>query len=473
MLAEIIYNLPEIALLIGILHIGFLYIFGDDKAKSYAAVTRFWLLISVFLEILFYNKNSYGDFIKKDAYSLLFILWSDICIYIMLIFSPGWFSGLKRIGGRYNILLLLAAGCLNIMIKANDLTLLLVGGCALLIINDALIRINYEKASTEPAKRYLVISCSIFALAFVCFVYLWYMAQGQTEYVSLANVISEQNKSLTIFMGIMGILMPLFYALSIVPFHMMAEEKTSKSILPVAQYFATIMPIACWGVFIRINQIFIPTYGTEMAFAYKILALISVIFGAIGASARINLHRIFTYTTMYHFGVVLLLFSLFTQEAEFTAFIYLFVYMIALDSTYMIFYSIKSHGEYLSSVTSLSGLAKSRPYTSGALLVGLFSMIGLPPLAGFLGQLNVVYELIRNEQYISLGFILVFMLLLAKAFLNIIKTIYFDQKIKLFDTENKYVLLYTWFGGIAILVLMFNPYHIIETMKDMFYVLFL
>ena len=167
------------------------------------------------------------------------------------------------------------------------------------------------------------------------------------------------------------------------------------------------------------------------------------------------------------------MFSLFDATTEFTAFIYLFIYITALESIYMVFYSLKSHGEYLSSVTSLSGLAKSRPYTSGAFLVGLFSMISLPPLAGFLGQLDVVYELVKNEQYGSLAVILVCMLLLAKSFLNIIKTIYFDQKMKLFDVENKYALLYTWIGSIAILILMFNPCHIMEKMKDMFYVLFL
>lgn len=473
MLLNIICNLPEIALIIGIIHIGFMYILKYDKAKSYAFTTRLWLLVSIFLSILFYNHNDYAGYIKKDAYSFLFCLWLNIFIYVMLLFSSMWFTGLKRLGGRYDVLLLLATGCLNIMLKANNLILLLMGGFVLLVINNALIKINYEKNTSEVSKRYLITSCGIFVLAFIGFTYLWYLAQGKTDFISLSEILAKQEKSLTTFLAVMGMLTPFLYALSIVPFHIMSEEKTGKTILPVAQYFAIIVPIACWGIFMKINQIFIPVYGQEMALAYKILAIISIIFGAIGAGSRINLHRIFSYVTMYHFGVVLLLFSLFDATTEFTAFIYLFIYITALESIYMVFYSLKSHGEYLSSVTSLSGLAKSRPYTSGAFLVGLFSMISLPPLAGFLGQLDVVYELVKNEQYGSLAVILVCMLLLAKSFLNIIKTIYFDQKMKLFDVENKYALLYTWLGSIAILILMFNPCHIMEKMKDMFYVLFL
>ena len=165
-----------------------------------------------------------------------------------------------------------------------------------------------------------------------------------------------------------------------------------------------------------------------------------------------------------------MLLSFFKLETNFAAFVYLFVYMLSLNGSYLVFYSLKSHGEYLSSVTSLSGLAETRAYTTGALLVSLFSFIGLPPLVGFLGQLNVVSELLKNEYYISLGIILFFLLVLSKSYLDIIKTAYFEHKVKIYDSENKSVMAYTLFSVICIVLVAFNPQDLFAIMKDMFYV---
>lgn len=124
----------------------------------------------------------------------------------------------------------------------------------------------------------------------------------------------------------------------------------------------------------------------------------------------------------------------------------------------------------MAATTSLSGLAETRPYTTGALLVSLFSMIGLPPLAGFTGQLGAVSELLKNGCYASLGIILLFLLVLAKAYLEIIKTAYFEHKVKIFDAENKTVLLYTMFCMLCIVFVSFNPYGLFHLLQDMFYV---
>lgn len=75
------------------------------------------------------------------------------------------------------------------------------------------------------------------------------------------------------------------------------------------------------------------------------------------------------------------------METDFAAFVYLFVYTLSLNGGYLVFYSLKSHGEYLAATTSLSGLAETRPYTTGALLVSLFSMIGCRRWPGLRGSL--------------------------------------------------------------------------------------
>lgn len=173
---------------------------------------------------------------------------------------------------------------------------------------------------------------------------------------------------------------------------------------------------------------------------------------------------------MYHFGMVLLLLSFFKLETDFAAFVYLLVVLLSLNGGYLVFYSLKSHGEYLASITSLAGLAETRPYTTGALLVSLFSLIGLPPLAVFMGQFGCISDLLRNGYFISLGIVLFFLLVLAKAYLEIIKTAYFEKKVKLYDAENRIISLYTVFCMACVVIVAFNPGNLFQILKDMFYV---
>lgn len=89
----------------------------------------------------------------------------------------------------------------------------------------------------------------------------------------------------------------------------MAEDKAGRGILPVSHYFALVVPVALWGAFIKLNIELLAPYKAALAPVYVGFALLSAIFGAVGANARINLHRIMSYSSMYHFGVVLLLLS--------------------------------------------------------------------------------------------------------------------------------------------------------------------
>ena len=147
--------------------------------------------------------------------------------------------------------------------------------------------------------------------------------------------------------------------------------------------------------------------------------------------------------------------------------------MIGINSLYIIFYGIKNHGEYLSSISSLSGLAQTRLHIAIALLISLFSIIGIPPLVGFLGQLDVIYEILSNQRYISAVFILFGLVFLAKVYLEIIKTVYAEKKVTVFDTESRDVVYCLFCSVVAILGLTFNPCYILDKIKDMFYVIFL
>lgn len=469
-LHQLVYTLPELSLLMGIVHLGILYMLSYESARLYARVSRFWLLASIFWNIVFYDKTFSPLYFANDAYTLLFSLLAGFLAYIMLGLSSAWFSVENRTGCRYYVLVLCALIGIDLLLAASNLVALLFCYILLIFINYRLLGISYEKLPSEAAVRYMGVSAVIVLIFAAGFGFLNYIQDGAVDFSELYALFSGNTASLPLFLAAVAIVVPFLYSLGIAPFHIMAEDKAGRGILPVSHYFALVVPVALWGAFIKLNiELFAP-YKAALAPVYVGFALLSAVFGAVGANARINLHRIMSYSSMYHFGVVLLLLSFFRIETDFAAFVYLFVYTLSLNGGYLVFYSLKSHGEYLAATTSLSGLAETRPYTTGALLVSLFSMIGLPPLAGFTGQLGAVSELLKNGRYVSLGIILLFLLVLAKAYLEIIKTAYFEHKVKIFDAENKTVLLYTMFCMLCIVFVSFNPYGLFHLLQDMFYV---
>ncbi len=462
------YALPEASLIIGILHLFFMYLLSYDSAKIYARIARFWLLVSLFWAVAWQEKSFSPLYFTNDAYTLLFNLCIGFLAYIMIGLASTWFSTENKTGCKYYILILSSLIGINLLLSSSNLVALLFCYILLTYTHYRLLGISYEKLPSEAASRYMGVSAMVVIIFAAGFGYLNSYEDGNVEFTALRELFLNAPQSLPLYLSAVAIIIPFLYSLGLAPFHIIAEDKTGKGILPVSHYFALIAPLAFWGCFIKLNVELFKPLSAELSPVYQGFALLSVIFGAMGANARINLHRILSYSSMYHFGIVLILLSFFKSETNFAAFVYLFVYIISLNGSYLVFYSLKSHGEYLSSVTSLSGLAETRAYTTGALLVSLFSFIGLPPLVGFLGQLNAVSELLKREYYISLGIILFFLLILSKAYLDIIKTAYFEHKIKIYDSENKSVMMYTLFSVICIVLIAFNPQDLFAIMKDMF-----
>lgn len=473
MLGKIINILPEIPLIVGIIHLCALYLLGNEKAKVYASASRFWLLVSVFLTTICYYQRNTSVLAASNSYTLLFILCADIALYIIMILSASWFSSLKRTGGRYYILLLLSAGCVNMMLNTVNFYIYSLCFTFLTIVSIALYGIHTTQQHIH-LKKYIITSVLILIILWVGIIYAGQIIrEGELSVDQMYLFLRANSRKIYTHLFVISLIVPLLYGFGIFPFHVMAEDKACCSILPVSHYFMLFLPVVYFGCIVKINQITSPVYGATWNQIYQVLALVSVIWGAIGANTRKNLHGVYAYSSIYYFGIILFLISLGREESVFAAFIYLLCYLLALANLYAIFYNLKTHGQYVSDINSLSGLAQTRSYTTGALMISLFSLIGIPPLIGFLGQINMADELLGNGNYIAVGIIFAALLLLSKAYLEIMKIIYFAPKTKSFDSESKYVLLYTIINTFIIMSFAFNPFNITEKIKDMFYVIFL
>ncbi|MBO5284579.1 MAG: hypothetical protein J6B00_01745 [Alphaproteobacteria bacterium] len=472
MLKNIISALPEISLLIGILHLWFLFLAKTEKAKVYSAVARFWLLVSLFFSVLYYDKT-FTSLLQPNSYTLLFYLLIGFFAYIVLGLSSYWFSAKNRLGCRYDALILLALLCFKLMQETVSLLVLFACYVLLNVMEWSLKGLNYDKKTDPENARLFWITLTIIILFALGLLYLSSQTTAPLSYQTIQTILTTQSDSLPCYLSAVFITIPFLYSLGIVPFHITAEDNAGKSILPVSHYFATIAPIALWGVFIKLNLQVLSPLKADFSPVYVLFALSSVIFGALGVNARINLYRINAYAKTYYLGIMLLLLSYFKAQTTYASFLIGLISVLAFNGMYLVFYSIKSRGEYLATTASLSGLAENKPYTAAILIVSLFSLIGMPPLAGFLAEMNIINGLISQKSYISLGIILFFWLVLAKAGLELIKAAYFEHRLKIYDTENTLLIFYIFLNILCLALVVFNPFNIIETMKDMFYVLYL
>lgn len=389
--------------------------------------------------------------------------------YIVLCVSPQYFAAEKHTGCKFAVLQLLSLSIINIMLSAINVLVLAFSYCLLALVN---YRLTEEEGETAK-KRSVSVSAVILLLLIIGTAGLYVLTGGVTEYALLAEILQTMPNSFTAYMFVVCLLIPFLYALGIAPFHSFAEDKAGRTALPAGHYQAVVAPWAYWGALIKLNAALAWPYAAAIAPVYVAFALFSVVIGAMGANARINLHRIYSFTATYYFGIILLLLAQFKPAAEFAAYICLTTYILGISGVYLVFYVLKSRNEYLAAITSLSGLSETRPFATATLMISLFSLIGMPPLAGFLGQADIVSELIGTQSFISLGCVLFCLLLLAKSFLEIIKTAYFEHKIINYDVENKILRVLMLLNIACLATMAFNPFGILDKIKDMFYALFL
>lgn len=469
---NILYAFPELSLLVGIVHLCGAHLFTTETDKVYARIARFWLLVSLFFSIVFYDKSISSDYFANNAYTLVFKLPIYFFTYMILGVTPSWFAAEKKTSFMYNICLLSALIVINLSLAAINLWPLAISVLVISGINSYLLKIGSEKTSAEILSSKSVTSGVIMLLFLGGMTFLFVSAGGKLDYDNLSIVFEENKANLAFYLAACALLVPFLYVIGIAPFHFSTEDNIGKSVLPVSHYFATAFPLACWGVFIKLNIILLSSFAVYLQPVYILFAFLSIFLGAVGANARINLHRIYAFGSIYHFGIVLLLLSFFNQSADFSAYCYILIYFLGLNGTYLVFYHLKSRNEYLSTIESLSGMVEHKPYTTGILLISLFSLVGLPPLAGFLAQVDIVYQLINLGHPLYLVIIFMCLLLLAKVYLEIIKTAYFEQNIIAYDAENKSIRIFMVLNALCILSAAFNPFNWLEKFKDMFYVIF-
>ena len=417
-----------------------LLIIGVFKKKSSSLIYNLsilTLLIIFILSLSLFGKNSTSLFINSYKIDYLSTFMKGLLylsgIFVMLS-STRYLILFQIFKIEYPILLLSSILGMSIMISSNDLIVFYMGLELQSLALYVLASFKRENPlSAESGLKYFVLSAlSSGLLLYGCS--LIYGYAGSTNFDIISSNINSVNYGLTL--GIVFILVGLAFKISAVPFHMWAPDVYQGSPTSVTIFFAILPKIAALTVFIRFLYIPFINLIDQWQIIIIFLSIASMIFGAVAAIGQKNLKRLMAYSSISHMGFALAGLAVGTNEGIQSSITYMSLYVIMNLSFFSSLFMLKINQKYYETIDDLSGLSKNHPMLSLAMLVSLFSLAGIPPLAGFFAKFYIFMAVIEQEMYFLAIVGLLSTVVAAFYYLRIIKTIYFDDEKQKYDKDH-------------------------------------
>ena len=442
-------------------------IIGVYKKNSSTIVYNLSILSLIIILVLNFNLFNFKEtFLFNNGYSIdalsTFMKFLVVISGILVMLSSSKYLKISKIFKiEYPVLLLSSILGMMIMISSNDLIVFYMGLELQSLALYVLACFNRDnQLSSESGLKYFVLSAlSSGLLLYGCS--LIYGYSGSTNFLVISQNISEVQYGLTL--GIVFILVGLAFKISAVPFHMWAPDVYQGSPTSVTVFFAILPKIAAITVFIRFLYIpfinLIDQWQTIIIF----LSIASMVFGAVAAIGQKNLKRLMAYSSISHMGFALAGISVGTNEGIQSSIIYISIYIVMNLSFFSCLFMLRKDDKYFENIDDLSGLSKNHPLLSLSLLIVLFSLAGIPPLAGFFAKFYIFLSVIEKEMYFLAIIGLLSTVVAAFYYLRIIKTIYFDGSIIKYDINHNLGLKFSLtLSTILILLYFIYPSFLIE-----------
>ena len=356
--------------------------------------------------------------------------------------------GINKI--EYPILILSATLGMMIMISSYDLIVFYMGLELQSLSLYVLVSFNRDSyRSTEAGLKYFVLSAlSSGLLLYGCS--LIYGFSNSTNFDLIAQNIDQFNTG-SIF-GIVFILVGLAFKVSAVPFHMWAPDVYEGSPTSVTAFFAIVPKVAALTVFIRFLYVPFINLVDQWQMIIIFISLASMILGAVAAIGQTNLKRLMAYSAIGHMGYALAGLATGSNEGIQSTVIYLSIYLLMNLGIFSCIFMMKRKDIFYEDIQDLSGLSKNHPIISVCLLVLLFSLAGIPPLAGFFAKFYVFMAVIKVEMYTLAIIGLITTVISAFYYLRIIKIIYFDDPKEIFEIDQNFGLKVSLFLSTIIIL---------------------
>ena len=459
---------PEIFLSLSIM---FLLILGVFKKKSSKLILNSSLIVLLITAVIVFNETFsikeeflFNNSIRIDYLSTFTKIITLIAAFCVLLISSNYLKTFKIFKIEYPILILSSVLGMMVMISSNDLIVFYMGLELQSLALYVLATFNRDQLkSSEAGLKYFVLSAlSSGLLLYGCS--LIYGFTGSTNFDLIANQLKSDEYAITF--GIVFILVGLAFKISAVPFHMWAPDVYEGSPTSVTLFFTMVPKVAALTVFIRFLYVPFVNLIDQWQMILVFLSIASMLFGAIAAIGQTNLKRLIAYSSISHIGYALAGLAIGTNDGIQSSVIYITIYIIMNLGFFSCLLMMKRNNEYYEDIDDLSGLSKNHPLMSLSLLIILFSLAGIPPLAGFFAKFYIFKAVIEQSMYFLAIVGLLSTVVAAFYYLRIIKIMYFDKEKEKYDTDHSlWLKLSLTASTLLILIYFLFPSQLIEVVS--------
>ena len=429
----IVYILPELFLSIAIMT--FLMI-GVFIKKSFKLIHLLTILTLIFTTVLIINQPNeiikiFNNSFIIDKFSIFMKILTLLFCMLVLLASRDYLKINKIDKMEYPIIILSSTLGMLIMISSYDLIVFYLGlelqSLSLYILASFK---REEEKSTEAGLKYFVLSAlSSGLLLYGCS--LIYGFTGSTNFEVIAENLNKSNTP-AVF-GIVFIIVGLAFKISAVPFHMWTPDVYEGAPTSVTSFFALVPKIAALSVFIRFMYVPFANIIEQWQIIIVFLSIGSMILGAVAAIGQNNIKRLIAYSSIGHMGYALAGLSTGTNAGIQSTIIYLTIYLFMNLGIFGCIFMMKREIVFYENINDLSGLSKNHPLLALSFLIILFSLAGIPPLAGFFAKFYIFMAVIESGMYALAIIGLVTTVVSAFYYIRVVKIIYFDKPKKMFE----------------------------------------
>jgi len=427
--------LPELILAIGAMALLMLGVFTRRERGELVL----WLAVLLLAVAGLFVANGsgtamlFGDSFIVDPFARMLKLLTLVGAAVALLMSVDYWRGTGGVKFEFPVLVLFAATGMLMMISANDLIALYVGlelqSLALYVVA------TFERDSARSAEaglKYFVLG----ALSSGMLLYgasLVYGFTGSTDFATIAAAVQPSGANLGLIFGLVFLMAGFAFKISAVPFHMWTPDVYEGAPTPVTAFFAAAPKLAAMALTVRVLITAFPAVTLQWQQIVVFLAIASMALGSFAAIGQTNIKRLMAYSSIGHMGYALVGLAAGSAEGVAGVIIYLAIYLAMTLGTFACILAMRREGRLVEDIDSLSGLSRTNPLMAFMLAMLLFSLAGIPPLAGFFAKFYVFLAAIQAGLYALAVIGVLLSVVGAYYYLRIVKIMYFDAPAERFE----------------------------------------
>jgi len=432
--SELIFALPELFLLSAISIILLFDLFASERLKPLTYyLTQLSLIITGWLAFDLIGESATifsGTFVLDTMGSTFKVFIMGFAI-IALVYTRHYLKAHELLRNEYFILALMSILGMMVMVSGHSLLTLYMGLEIMSLSLYALIASARDRSvAIEAALKYFVLG----AIASGLLLYGMSMIYGITGSLDIAQISNfarastlASQQTLILNFGLVFLVIGVAFKLGAVPFHMWVPDVYQGSPTSVTMFLSTVPKIAAIALLIRLLIDGLGDLQHYWSDLLMIIAVLSIALGSLVALMQSNIKRMLAYSTISHIGFVLLGFVTGVVEGYGAAVFYVLVYILMSLAAFGSIIVLNKNGFEADQISDYQGLSKHSPWFALIILVVMLSMAGVPPFIGFYSKLFILQQVIA-EGYVILAVIaVVFAVISAYYYLQIIKTMYFDD----------------------------------------------